>query len=83
VALNRAIAAAMAEGPEAGLAQLAELGEALEGNHRFHAARAHLLERAGDAAGAVREYEGAAALTRSLPERDYLTKRAAQLRAAT
>ncbi|HEX5526843.1 MAG TPA: DUF6596 domain-containing protein [Solirubrobacterales bacterium] len=80
VALNRAIAAAMAEGPEAGLAQLAELGEELEGNHRLHSARAHLLERTGDVDGAVREYERAAALTRSLPERDYLTKRAARLR---
>ncbi len=68
--------------PEAGLAQLTELEEELEGNHRLHAARAHLLERSGDVDGAVREYELAAALTRSLPERDYLTKRAARLRAA-
>jgi RNA polymerase sigma factor (sigma-70 family) len=80
VALNRAIAAAMAEGPEVGLAQLAELDKDLADNHRLHAARAHLLERTGDADAAVREYERAAALTRSLPERDYLTKRAAQLR---
>jgi RNA polymerase sigma factor (sigma-70 family) len=82
VALNRAIAAAMVEGPEAGLALLEELDEQLAGHHRLHAARAHLLERRGDEAAAVLEYDTAAKLTNSLPEREYLTKRAARLRAA-
>ena len=56
VALNRAVAAAMAEGPEAGLALLAEVEPRLEGHHRVHAVRAHLLELAGDGAGAHAEY---------------------------
>jgi RNA polymerase sigma factor (sigma-70 family) len=83
VALNRAIAVAMAEGPEAGLTLLAELEEALAGHHRLHAARAGLLERAGEAEAAVAEYERAAELTNSLPEQRYLTKRAAELRQVT
>jgi RNA polymerase sigma factor (sigma-70 family) len=79
VALNRAVAAAMAEGPEAGLDLLAEVEPRLEGHHRLHAVRAHLLELAGDGAGAHAEYSRAAALTASLPEQRYLTRRAARL----
>ena len=79
VALNRAIAAAMVDGPEAGLTLLAEMDAALGGNHRLHAARAHLLELAGDAAGAIGEYRAAAELTSSLPEQRYLTTQAARL----
>ncbi|HET7454221.1 MAG TPA: DUF6596 domain-containing protein [Solirubrobacterales bacterium] len=79
VALNRAIAAAMVDGPQAGLALLEELDEALAGHHRLHSTRAHLLEDAGEPAAAAAEYERAAELTRSIPERNYLTKRAARL----
>jgi RNA polymerase sigma factor (sigma-70 family) len=79
VALNRAVATAMAEGPEAGLALLAEVEPRLEGHHRVHAVRAHLLELAGDGAGAHAEYSRAAELTASLPEQRYLTRRAAAL----
>jgi RNA polymerase sigma factor (sigma-70 family) len=82
VALNRAVAAAMAEGAPAGLDLLAEVEPQLEGHHRVHAVRAHLLELAGDAAAAHREYVRAAALTASLPEQRYLTKRAARLSSA-
>jgi RNA polymerase sigma factor (sigma-70 family) len=81
VALNRAIAAAMADGPRAGLALLDELKDGLAGHHRLHATRAHLLEEAGDLRGAIAEYERAAELTKNLPERNYLTKRAARLNA--
>jgi RNA polymerase sigma factor (sigma-70 family) len=79
VALNRAVAAAMAGGPETGLALLAEVEPRLEGHHRVHAVRAHLLELAGDGAGAHAEYRRAAELTASLPEQRYLTRRAARL----
>jgi RNA polymerase sigma factor (sigma-70 family) len=79
VALNRAVAAAMADGPEAGLALLAEVEPQLEGHHRVHAVRAHLLELAGDGRGAHAEYSRAAELTASLTERRYLTRRAARL----
>jgi|SRR4051794_5717598 len=79
VALNRAIATAMVEGPEAGLALIDELDEKLGDHHRLHSTRAHLLEEAGDSRAAAAEYERAAELTRSTPERNYLTKRAARL----
>ncbi|HTT93246.1 MAG TPA: DUF6596 domain-containing protein [Solirubrobacterales bacterium] len=79
VALNRAVATAMAEGPDAGLVLLAEVEPRLAGHHRLHAVRAHLLELAGDGRGAHAEYSRAAELTASLPERRYLTRRAALL----
>ena len=45
VALNRAVAVAMAHGPEAGLALIDELAEELDGYHLLHSARADLLRR--------------------------------------
>ncbi|MFI6264045.1 RNA polymerase sigma factor [Micromonospora sp. NPDC051006] len=83
VALNRAVATAMVQGPAAGLAALTELADdpRLAGHHRLHAARAHLLEMAGDRAAAVADYRAAAGRTSSLPEQRYLTMRAARLAA--
>jgi RNA polymerase sigma factor (sigma-70 family) len=81
ISLNRAIAVAMVHGPDAGLQlldQLAAAGE-LAGHHRLDAVRAHLLEKAGDLAGALAHYRVAAARTTSLPERDYLLSQAARL----
>ncbi|MFF3322828.1 RNA polymerase sigma factor [Streptomyces sp. NPDC002889] len=85
VTLNRAVAAAMVHGPAAGLALLESL-EAdgrLKGHHRLHVVRAHLLEMAGDRQGAIDHYRAAAARTNSLPERHYLTIRAARLSSAS
>ena len=84
VALNHAIAAAMVHGPQAGLDLLAPLDadDRLSGHHRLDAVRAHLLERAGQRAAAITLYRAAAEKTTSLPERDYLTMRAARLSAA-
>jgi RNA polymerase sigma factor (sigma-70 family) len=84
VSLNRAVAAAMAHGASTGLALLKELDAdgRLAGHHRFYAARAHLLETAGDRQAAIDDYRAAAGRTTSIPERDYLTTRAAQLAAA-
>jgi RNA polymerase sigma factor (sigma-70 family) len=79
VALNRAIAAAMADGPEAGLALLEDLDEQLDGHHRLHATRAHLLEMSGDVDAAIAEFKVAASRTNSLPEQRYLTTQAAKL----
>jgi RNA polymerase sigma factor (sigma-70 family) len=79
VSLNRAIAVAMVEGPPAGLALLEPLEQPLAGHHRLHAVRAHLLEMAGDVHAAIGEYETAASRTTSIPERNYLTVRAARL----
>jgi predicted RNA polymerase sigma factor len=80
VRLNRAVAAAMADGPDAGLALLDEAAPQLRGNHRVDAVRAHLLEMAGDIDGAVASYRAAAGRTTSLPEQRYLAKQAARLK---
>jgi RNA polymerase sigma factor (sigma-70 family) len=77
VALNRAAATAMADGPAAGLALLGPLEDRLAGNHRLDAVRGHLLDMLGDAAGAAAAYRSAAERTTSLPERHYLTAKAA------
>ena len=79
VTLNRAVAAAMVEGPAAGLTVIEDLGERLGDHHRLHSVRAHLLEMAGDAASAITAYRTAADLTTNLRERHYLTTRAARL----
>jgi len=82
-ALNHAVALAMVEGPAAGLTRLDELARdpRIADHYRLDAVRAHLLERAGDAAAAVERYRAAAARTQSLPERDYLLRKAARLAA--
>lgn len=78
VALGRAVAVAMAGGPQAGLAALEEIeGDSrLAAHHRLPAVRAHMLELAGDRAAAADYYRRAARLTTSLPERRYLEARA-------
>jgi predicted RNA polymerase sigma factor len=82
VTLNHAIAAAMVEGPRAGLKLLEALDVdgRLVGHYRLDAVRAHLFEMAGDHEAASAHYLAAAAGTRSIPERNYLTTQAARLR---
>jgi RNA polymerase sigma-70 factor (ECF subfamily) len=60
VALNRAVAIAMAEGPERGLELIDGLAGSLDGYHLFHSARADLLRRLG------RDEDSAAAYARAL-----------------
>jgi RNA polymerase sigma factor (sigma-70 family) len=81
VRLNRAVAVAMVEGPDAGLALLNALPERdlVRGSHRFQSVRAHLLEMQGDIPEARRAYGEAATHTSNLRERDYLMVRAASL----
>ncbi|HLV94518.1 MAG TPA: sigma-70 family RNA polymerase sigma factor [Candidatus Acidoferrales bacterium] len=81
VALNHAIAAAMVHGPAKGLELLDALNDdaRLATHHRLDAVRAHLLEMAGDRAGAIDHYRAAASKTGSLPERNYLLTQAARL----
>jgi len=79
VTLNRAVAMAMAHGPDAGLALLDGLAGPLGDHHRLHSVRAHLLEQAGDTSGAIAEFQAAAARTTNLRERDYLVMKAARL----
>ncbi|MGX6605520.1 RNA polymerase sigma factor [Micromonosporaceae bacterium Da 78-11] len=79
VTLNKAVAVARTQGPLAGLALLGGLDadDRMAGNHRVEAVRAHLLERAGFTDRAHEAYLAAAKLTTSVPERRYLTMRAA------
>ena len=81
VTLNHAVAAAMVHGPRAGLALLEPLDrdERLAGHYRLDAVRAHLLEMAGDHEAAIARYRAAAGRTPSIPERNYLTTKAARL----
>ncbi len=81
VTLNLAIAVGMAHGPAAGLGTLDPLlhDASQQRNHRLHAARAHLLEMAGDHRSAVAAYREAARLTRSIPEQRYLNQRLTSL----
>ncbi|MFE5772710.1 RNA polymerase sigma factor [Streptomyces sp. NPDC056485] len=81
IILNRAVATAMVEGPAAGLALLADPPRTLTGHHRLYAVRAHLHELAGNREAAVTDYRSAARRTASLPERHYLSLRAARLAA--
>jgi RNA polymerase sigma-70 factor (ECF subfamily) len=77
VALNRAVAVAMAEGPEAGLEQVAALeasGE-LAGFHLLPATRADLLRRLGRRDDAAAAYRAALALAVAEPDRRYLKRR--------
>jgi len=79
VTLNRAVAAAMVDGPKAGLALLEGLEGRLPAHHRLDAVRAHLLEMDGDSEAAIANYRTAAGRTTSEAERNYLLTRAARL----
>ena len=81
VALNHAVAVAMASGPQAGLDLLGGLqaDERIAGDHRFHAVRAHLLEMSGEPAAARDSYLAAARQASNLQQRRYLNARAARL----
>ena len=81
VALNRAVAVAMRDGPHAGLALVDALlacGE-LRDYHLAHATRADLCRRLGRKAEARAAYERALALTRQEAERRFLERRLAAL----
>jgi RNA polymerase sigma-70 factor (ECF subfamily) len=79
VEMNRAIAVAEAEGPEAGLALVDRLD--LEGYQYFHSTRADLLRRLGRADEARAEYERALELAHAEPERRFLQRRIAEVSA--
>jgi len=82
VELNRAVAVAMADGPERGLRMLEPLAETLDGYHLLHSARADLLRRLNrlDEAGAA--YERALELATNPRERRFLERRLAGTRGA-
>jgi len=84
VELNRAVAVAMRDGPQAGLELINAIlvrGD-LTDYHLAHSARAEFCRRLGQAAEARESYGRALALTRQAPERRFLERRLAELREA-
>jgi RNA polymerase sigma-70 factor, ECF subfamily len=78
--LNRAVAVAMRDGPEAGLALIEPLVSGPLATYRFaHAARADLLRRTGRKDDARATYERALELTSQSAERRFIERRLAQL----
>jgi RNA polymerase sigma-70 factor, ECF subfamily len=79
VGLNRAVAVAMADGPDAGLALVDDLADRLDGYRYLHAARADLLRRLDRRDESATAYRRALALTTAEPERRYLHRRLDEL----
>lgn len=80
VALNRAVAVAEVDGPEAALALVDALP--LDGYHLYHAVRADLLNRLGRTTEATTAYSVAAARTANAVERDFLERTSDALRSS-
>ncbi len=84
VALNRAVAAGRALGPEKGLAELGAIvgAEKLKGYSFYPAARGELLRQTGRPAEAQKCFRQAAALARTKPEAEFFARRASECHAA-
>ncbi len=85
VSLNRAVAVAMADGPESGLRLIDDLmaGGELDDYHLLHAARADLLRRSGSNQEAAVSYTRALELTSNDAERRFLEKRRRNMQATS
>ena len=81
IELNRAVAVAMRDGPQAGLSLIDTIKD-LNHYHLVHATRADLLRRLGRAAEARAAYQRALKLARQEPERRFLERRLAELQRA-
>lgn len=81
IGLNRAVAVAMRDGPEAGLVLLDQLvgHKVILSYHLFYAARADLLRRAGAVESARIAYQRALELATQAPERRFLERRLREL----
>jgi RNA polymerase sigma-70 factor (ECF subfamily) len=79
VALNRAVAVAMDDGPEAGLVIVDALADRLDAYQYLHATRADMLRRLGRRDEAAVAYSRAIDLTTSATERNFLERRLAEL----
>jgi len=84
VALNRAVAVGMAEGPAAGLdaldaIQTASGDSALDGYHLLHSVRGDLLMKMGNFLEAREEIQRAIAMTKNLREQELLTGKLKQI----
>jgi RNA polymerase sigma-70 factor, ECF subfamily len=82
VALNAAVAVAMADGPAAGLQRIDRLGPALDPYHLFHAARADMFRRLDRPVEAAEAYRRALELVTNPSERAFLARRLTECRAA-
>ncbi len=81
VELNRAVAVAMRDGPEAGLVLIDAIlkrGDLVD-YHLAHAVRAELCRRSGKMSDAKNSYERALSLARQEPERRFLTRRLSEI----
>jgi RNA polymerase sigma-70 factor (ECF subfamily) len=78
IELNRAVAVAMADGPDAGLALMQPLADELDRYHLYHSARADLLRRSGRSVAARDAYRQALELVTNPVERRYLMRRLSQ-----
>jgi RNA polymerase sigma-70 factor (ECF subfamily) len=79
VALNRAVAHAMVDGPEVGLRMTDTLSHDLDGYHLYHAARADLLRRLDQREEAAAAYRRALDMVENAVERRYLEGRLAEV----
>jgi RNA polymerase sigma-70 factor, ECF subfamily len=82
VSLNRAVAIAMADGPQAGLDIVDDLATQLENYHLLHATRADLLRRLGSFQQAAESYSRALALATNDSEKRFLKRRLNEVEAA-
>jgi predicted RNA polymerase sigma factor len=83
IELNRAVAVAMAQGPNAGLEVLESAAPELEGYHLLHAVRGDLLKKLGRHQDAKTEFEQAANLTKNAREKAIMRQRSAAADRAT
>jgi RNA polymerase sigma-70 factor, ECF subfamily len=85
IALNRAVAVGMANGPQAAIALIDELADSgeLEGYHLLHAARADMLRRLGSNREAAESYEVALGLVSNDGERRFLERRLREVTSST
>jgi RNA polymerase sigma-70 factor (ECF subfamily) len=80
VAMNRAVAVARVQGPERGLAQLAEINGRLEQYYLYHAVRADLLRQLRRTKDAIAAYQLALDCPCSEPEKRFLNAQLAALK---
>lgn len=81
IELNRAVAIAMSDGPQAGLTIMDRLlarGE-LHDYHKIHSTRGELLSRLGQTSAAIKAFEQALSLVKQAPEQRFLQQKLAQL----
>jgi RNA polymerase sigma-70 factor, ECF subfamily len=79
VTLNRAVAIAMAESPQAAFGLIDRLASELDSYHLFHATRADLLRRVGNSESATQSYRRALELVTNDSERRFLERRLSEV----